>query len=308
MGVVVQAFYSDHFVLPLPDGHRFPMRKYRLLREWVAQHLPQVSLQEPMAATDGELALAHTPDYVQRVVHNRLSLQELRELGFPWSEQMVERSRRSTGATIGACRAALKEGIAMNLAGGTHHAYADKGSGFCVFNDAVVAARLMQAEQARLGKSLPVAIIDLDVHQGNGTASIVRNDPSIFTFSLHGENNFPFRKECSNLDLGLPDGAGDEVYMEALQQGMAELFQRFFPELIIYLAGADVYEGDRLGKLKLSPAGIARRDQYVLQQAGARKCPVAIAMAGGYGHVIEETVRIQYQTVEIALKHYGIWA
>jgi acetoin utilization deacetylase AcuC-like enzyme len=138
------------------------MRKYRLLREWVAQHLPQVRLQEPMAATDGELALAHTPDYVQRVVHNRLSMQELRELGFPWSEQMVERSRRSTGATIGACRAALKEGIAMNLAGGTHHAYADKGSGFCVFNDAVVAARLMQSEQAELGKSLQVAIIDLE--------------------------------------------------------------------------------------------------------------------------------------------------
>ncbi len=304
----MQAFYSDHFVLPLPQGHRFPMRKYRLLREWVEQHLPEVRLQEPKAATDGELALAHTPDYIQRITHNQLSQQELRELGFPWSEQMVERSRRSTGATIGACRAALKEGVAMNLAGGTHHAYADKGSRFCVFNDAVVAARLMQAEQARLGESLPVAIIDLDVHQGNGTASIVRNDPSIFTFSLHGENNFPFRKECSDLDIGLQDGAGDEVYMEALQQGMAELFQRFSPGLIIYLAGADVYAGDRLGKLKLSPAGIARRDEYVLQLAGARECPVAIAMAGGYGHVIEETVQIQCQTVEIALKHYDIWA
>lgn len=304
----MQAFYSDHFVLPLPDGHRFPMRKYRLLREWVAQHLPQVRLQEPMAATDGELALAHTPDYVQRVVHNRLSLQELRELGFPWSEQMVERSRRSTGATIGACRAALKEGIAMNLAGGTHHAYADKGSGFCVFNDAVVAARLMQSEQAELGKSLQVAIIDLDVHQGNGTASIASQDNSIFTFSMHGENNFPFRKEQSDLDIALPDGTGDQSYAEALERGLAEVFQRSCPQLIIYLAGADVYVRDRLGRLSLSRSGIAWRDDYVLQQARTRKIPVAIAMAGGYGHVIEETVQIQCQTVEIALKHYGIWA
>jgi acetoin utilization deacetylase AcuC-like enzyme len=304
----MQAFYSDHFVLPLPDGHRFPMRKYRLLREWVAQHLPQVRLQEPMAATDGELALAHTPDYVQRVVHNRLSLQELRELGFPWSEQMVERSRRSTGATIGACRAALKEGIAMNLAGGTHHAYADKGSGFCVFNDAVVAARLMQSEQAELGKSLQVAIIDLDVHQGNGTASIASQDNSIFTFSMHGENNFPFRKEQSDLDIALPDGTGDQSYAEALERGLAEVFQHSSPQLIIYLAGADVYARDRLGRLSLSRSGIAWRDDYVLQQARTRKIPVAIAMAGGYGHVIEETVQIQCQTVEIALKHYGIWA
>jgi acetoin utilization deacetylase AcuC-like enzyme len=302
----MQAFYSDHFVLPLPDGHRFPMRKYRLLREWVAQHLPQVRLQEPMAATDGELALAHTPDYVLRVVHNRLSQQELRELGFPWSEQMVERSRRSTGATIGACRAALNEGIAMNLAGGTHHAYADKGSGFCVFNDAVVAARLMQSEQAELRKSLQVAIIDLDVHQGNGTASIASQDNSIFTFSMHGENNFPFRKEQSDLDIALPDGTDDQSYAEALERGLAEVFQRSCPQLIIYLAGADVYARDRLGRLSLSRCGIAWRDDYVLQQASTRKIPVAIAMAGGYGHVIEETVQIQCQTVEIALKHYGI--
>jgi acetoin utilization deacetylase AcuC-like enzyme len=304
----MRAFYSDHFVLPLPEGHRFPMRKYRLLREWTALHRPEVRLHEPEAATDAELALAHTPDYVQRVVHNRLSMQELRELGFPWSEQMVERSRRSTGATIGACRAALKEGIAMNLAGGTHHAYADKGSGFCVFNDAVVAARLMQSEQAELGKSLQVAIIDLDVHQGNGTASIASQDNSIFTFSMHGENNFPFRKEQSHLDIALPDGTGDQSYAEALERGLAEVFQRSCPQLIIYLAGADVYVRDRLGRLSLSRSGIAWRDDYVLQQARTRKIPVAIAMAGGYGHVIEETVQIQCQTVEIALKHYGIWA
>lgn len=304
----MRAFYSDHFVLPLPEGHRFPMRKYRLLREWIALHRPEVRLHEPEAATDAELALAHTPDYVQRVVHNRLSMQELRELGFPWSEQMVERSRRSTGATIGACRAALNEGIAMNLAGGTHHAYADKGSGFCVFNDAVVAARLMQSEQAELGKSLQVAIIDLDVHQGNGTASIASQDNSIFTFSMHGENNFPFRKEQSDLDIALPDGTGDQSYAEALERGLAEVFQHSSPQLIIYLAGADVYVRDRLGRLSLSRSGIAWRDDYVLQQARTRKIPVAIAMAGGYGHVIEETVQIQCQTVEIALKHYGIWA
>jgi acetoin utilization deacetylase AcuC-like enzyme len=196
----------------------------------------------------------------------------------------------------------------MNLAGGTHHAYADKGSGFCVFNDAVVAARLMQSEQAELGKSLQVAIIDLDVHQGNGTASIASQDNSIFTFSMHGENNFPFRKEQSDLDIALPDGTGDQSYAEALERGLAEVFQHSSPQLIIYLAGADVYARDRLGRLSLSRSGIAWRDDYVLQQARTRKIPVAIAMAGGYGHVIEETVQIQCQTVEIALKHYGIWA
>lgn len=303
----MQAYYSDHFVLPLPPGHRFPMRKYRLLRERIAAELPGVSLCEPPAASAGELALAHTPHYIERVFENRLTPAEQREIGFPWSAQMVERSRRSVGATIAACRAALREGVALNLAGGTHHAYADRGAGFCVFNDAAVAARLMQAEQARLGKHLRVAIIDLDVHQGNGTASILANDASIFTLSVHGENNFPFRKERSDYDIGLPDGTADRDYLLAVQHAWAELTRQFTPDLLIYLAGADVYAGDRLGKLALSTAGVAARDDYVLGQAWNAQVPMAIAMAGGYGRVIEETVALQYRTVEMALAYWRRW-
>jgi acetoin utilization deacetylase AcuC-like enzyme len=213
----MHAFYSDHFVLPLPSGHRFPMPKYQLLRQRVAAQLPGVALLEPHAATDGELALAHTPDYIARVATGTLTAAEIRAIGFPWSAAMVERSRRSCGATISAARAALHDGVGVNLAGGTHHAYANRGSGYCVFNDAAVAARLMQAEQGRGSlRHLPVAIIDLDVHQGDGTASILTVDDSVFTLSLHGEKNFPAHKQLSDLDVPLPDGCADAAYLDAL--------------------------------------------------------------------------------------------
>lgn len=297
----MKGYYSDRFVLSLPPGHRFPMPKYALLRERVERELPQLVLHEAPAATDGELALAHEPAYVQRVADGTLSAAEQREIGFPWSERMVERSRRSVGATIAACRAALAEGCAANLAGGTHHAYAHKGSGYCVFNDSAVAARLMQAETSRrTGRHLRVAIIDLDVHQGNGTASILRGDPSVFTLSIHGEKNFPFRKEASSLDVELPDGTGDDAYLDALDRALAELFARFSPGLIIYLAGADPYEGDRLGRLKLSKAGLAARDRRVLEAAFSRGIALAMAMAGGYGHDIGETVDIQFNSLRLA--------
>ena len=214
---------------------------------------------------------------------------------------MVERSRRSVGATISACRIALESGVAVNLAGGTHHAYADHGEGFCVFNDAAIAARLMQAER----RVRRVAIVDLDVHQGNGTASILASDDSIFTLSLHGEHNYPFRKECSDLDVALPDGTGDEAYLTALEQALASMTHRFSPELIIYLAGADPHEGDRLGRLRLTMQGLAARDRMVLDHAAARQTPVAIAMAGGYGKNIQDTVAIHVQTIGIASQY--IW-
>ncbi|HSV54868.1 MAG TPA: histone deacetylase, partial [Burkholderiaceae bacterium] len=249
------AFYSDHFVLPLPEGHRFPMAKYRLLRERVAAELPQVRMMQAPPASDGELALAHSPAYINAVADGSLGAQQMREIGFPWSEAMVERSRRSAGATVAAAKAALgllppgaAHGIAANMAGGTHHAYADKGGGFCVFNDAAVAARLAQAEWGRGRKRaqpLQVAIIDLDVHQGNGTASIFARDPSVFTLSMHGEKNFPFRKEPGDIDVDLPDGCGDHDYLQALEGALEELDHRFSPGLVIYLAGADPFEGDR---------------------------------------------------------------
>jgi acetoin utilization deacetylase AcuC-like enzyme len=293
----VKAFYTDHFVLPLPEGHRFPMQKYRLLREAIATH-PQIQLIEAPVASDTQLLYAHTPSYIQKVVAGGLSPQEQSAIGFPWSERMVERSKRSVGATIAACQSALIDGVAVNLAGGTHHAYRDHGGGFCVFNDAAVAARVLQKTQ---GSDFRVAIVDLDVHQGNGTAAILKNDERIFTLSLHGENNFPFQKEESNLDVALPDGCGDAVYLDALSNALHVLKAQFDPQFIIYLAGADPHEHDRLGKLSLTQAGMQARDQQVYHWAAANALPVAIAMAGGYGKDINLTVDIHAQTIRSAL-------
>lgn len=295
----MKAFYTDHFVLPLPEGHRFPMAKYRMVREQVA-NLGGMRLTEAPAATDTEMLLAHDPIYLQRVITGTLSPQAQREIGFPWSPGMVERSRRSVGATIAAARTAQQEGVSVNLAGGTHHAYRDKGSGFCVFNDAVVAARVMQRRHG-VGQ---VAIIDLDVHQGNGTASIVKRDPSIFTLSLHGEKNFPFRKEPSDLDVGLPDGCDDATYLDALDQAITQLLERCKPQLLIYLAGADPHEADRLGRLKLTFDGLRARDERVLRLARALDVGVAITMAGGYGTDINNTVAVHVQTIQQALSYW----
>ena len=309
----MQAFYADHFVLPLPDGHRFPMAKYEMLRDQITAHLPSVRLQQAEPADDAALALVHDPAYIDAVRHGTLSAAQQREIGFPWSPGMNERARRSVGATVQACRVALSgEGVAANLAGGTHHAYADKGSGFCVFNDAAVAARLMQIERLRAGidppsRPLQVAIIDLDVHQGNGSARIFHNDPSVFTLSLHGARNFPFRKEPSDCDIDLPDGCTDTPYLAALEQGLTEVERRCEPGLVIYLAGADPHEGDRLGRLRLSDAGMAARDQRVFDWAWQRQLPVAMAMAGGYGHDIQTTVRVQLNTYRIAQAAWARW-
>ncbi len=318
----MRAFHSDHFVLPLPAGHRFPMEKYRLLRERVQAELPGIELHEAPAASDGELALVHTPRYIGAVAEGLLSAAEQREIGFPWTERMVQRARRSVGATIAAARQALRDGVAANLAGGTHHAYADKGSGYCVFNDVAVAARLMQAEhhrdaRGRLGAWAPavptllrVLVIDLDVHQGNGTAAIFEDDPTVFTLSLHGARNFPFRKEASDLDVELPDGCRDAAYLDALDAALAEVWRRHeaaAPGLAFYLAGADPHEGDRLGRLKLSAAGLAERDRRVLQALRERHIPVALSMAGGYGRVVADTVSVHARTLAEAWASWRQW-
>ena len=306
----MQAFYADQFVLPLPPGHSFPMSKYRLLRERLEGANALQMCQAP-AATDGELALAHDPAYVSNVIQGSLTLAQQREIGFPWSEAMVERARRSVGATIAAARSALATGVAANLAGGTHHASAEKGSGYCVFNDAAVAARLMQAERHRTHRQLlRVAIVDLDVHQGNGSAAIFADDPTVFTLSLHGARNFPFRKERSDLDVDLPDGCTDKPYLAALDCAMAALWRHHDatpPGLIFYLAGADPHEGDRLGRLKLTKEGLAERDRRVLSAARERRVPVAISMAGGYGRVVEDTVQVHLGTIYAAIASWSRW-
>jgi acetoin utilization deacetylase AcuC-like enzyme len=259
-----------------------------------------------LPASDGELALAHTPRWVEAVAHGTLSTAEQREIGFPWSPRMAERARRSVGATISAARVALieGEGVAANLAGGTHHAQADKGSGYCVFNDAAVAARLMQAEWHRRHKQLlRVAVIDLDVHQGNGTAAIFGDDDTVFTLSLHGAKNFPFRKQPSDLDVELPDGCGDDAYLDSLDGALDTLWRAHAdapPGLAFYLAGADPHEGDRLGRLKLTADGLAERDRRVFKACRERGIAVAVSMAGGYGRDIDVTVGVHLRTLQQA--------
>ena len=269
-------------------------------------------MRQAPAASDGELALVHTPRYVSAVSEGTLSAAQQREIGFPWSEAMVARARRSVGATIAAAREAIASGIAANLAGGTHHASADKGAGYCVFNDVAVAARLMQAEwhRTRHASLLRIAVIDLDVHQGNGTAAIFADDSTVFTLSMHGAKNFPFRKEPGDLDVELPDGCADDEYLAALDDALAELWRRHesaLPGLIFYLAGADPHEGDRLGRLKLTTEGLAERDRRVLAAARERRIPVAMSMAGGYGRVIEDTVEVQFNTIVEAVASWRRW-
>jgi acetoin utilization deacetylase AcuC-like enzyme len=305
---MMHAFYCDSFELPLPPNHRFPMAKYRLLREAVAQQLPQVRLQEPPAATLSQLCLAHDVDYIEAVINNALPSAVQKAIGFPWSEAMVERSRRSAGATLAAARRALHcDGIAVNLAGGTHHAMRHQAAGFCVFNDAAIAAKTLQAEHFEAtGEHLRVAVVDLDVHQGDGTAHICAGDSHIFTLSLHGEHNFPALKQRSSLDIGLPDGCLDDAYLDALNRGLVAV-HAFKPQLIVYLAGADPHEGDRLGRLKLSEAGLVARDAAVFDWCTKNRVPLAVAMAGGYNHDIHTTVRIHLQTVMAAHRFWLEW-
>jgi len=304
----MQAFYADRFVLPLPPGHRFPMSKYAALRDRLNASLPDIDIRPAPAATDGELALVHTPDYIRAVADGTLDPAVQRAIGFPWSIAMAERARHSVGATIAAAHRALTHGIAANLAGGTHHAGRAAGGGFCVFNDVAVAARLLQAEQARRSRRpFRVAVIDCDVHQGNGTAAIFRGDPEVFTLSLHGERNYPFQKEPGDLDVDLPDGCGDADYLAALEQALETLQDRFDADFVFYLAGADPHENDRLGRLKLSFDGLEARDRRVFDWAWQRRLPLAFSMAGGYGRDMADTLQAQFNTFAVALDYARRW-
>lgn len=290
----MKVFYHDHFVLPLPENHRFPMAKYRMTREMVEKAgIGELLVAKP--ATDEQLGLAHTADYLHKVKNGLLTKQEVRRIGFPYSAEMVTRSRYSVGSTIAASYAALADGVGVNLAGGTHHAHADWGQGFCVFNDVIVASRVLQTA----GLVDRIAVIDCDVHQGNGTASLARDDASIFTMSIHGAKNFPFHKETSDLDVPLPDGTEDAAYLEALKPAVWEILSKAKPDLVIYIAGADPFVEDRLGKLSLSKEGLRLRDKFILEECQALGVPVATVMGGGYARDIGKIASIHFQTVSV---------
>jgi acetoin utilization deacetylase AcuC-like enzyme len=274
------------------------MVKYSMLRERVAADgiCGPGELRTPWAVTDEEILRAHAPGHLERVASGSLTDKEIRRIGFPWSERMVERSRRASGGTLGACLAALEEGFAANLAGGTHHAFSDRGEGYCVFNDSAIAARTVQAA----GLAERVVVIDTDVHQGNGTAEILWGDATVFTFSIHGAKNFPFHKEESDLDAPLPDGADDTEFLNTLERGLETALEAADADLAIYLAGADPFEGDRLGRLSVTKPGLAARDRMVLEACRDRGIPVAITMAGGYARNVEDTVDVHFQSIKRA--------
>jgi acetoin utilization deacetylase AcuC-like enzyme len=292
--VPLQAFAHDRYTYPLPPGHRFPLAKYRLLRG-AAESEPGVAVAGARAACRGELALAHGLDYLERVGAGRLARRETLALGLPWSPALVERARRSVGATLQAAAAALAQGAAANLGGGTHHAFPDAGHGFCLFNDTVVAVRSLR----RAGRVSRVLVVDLDVHQGDGTNAALRTDPESFTLSVNGFGNYPFRRVPGDLDLDLPDGTGDDRYLDAAARLVPEAVRRSKPDLCFYLAGADPYAGDRLGRLSLTLDGLEQRDRLVRDALARAGVPVCIALAGGYADPIEDTVAINLRTLRV---------
>jgi len=294
---VLNLWSSAQYAIELPDGHRFPMAKYALLRESVLreQLVSPDRLHDPQRVDINDLLRVHTPEYVSHIVHGTLPPAEQRRIGLPWSEAFVERAFRVVQGTIEASDAALEHGVAMNLAGGTHHAFPDRGEGFCTFNDVAVAIRRLQA----LGKVRRVAVVDLDVHQGNGTHGCFAGDNTVYTFSMHGAKNFPFHKVTGTRDVELDDGTGDEVYLALLQQHLPDVLREARPDLVVYLSGADPHEGDRLGRLKLTFDGLLARDRYVIGSCREVGIPVCATMSGGYGYDVHNTVAVHLNTVRV---------
>lgn len=285
-------------MIALPDGHRFPIAKYALLRDTLVSEgvVTSDAIHDPARVPLADVLRVHDADYVDRLLTGTMPAAEQRILGFPWSEGLVERSFRAAGGTLEAAHHALREGLAMNLAGGTHHAFASHGEGFCVLNDVAIAIRALRSE----GKLRRAAVVDLDVHQGNGTHSIFADDDEVLTFSMHGRNNYPFRKVAGRLDVELDDGTGDAEYLEKLAGALPGVLAAARADLVLYLAGADPHEGDTLGRLKLTFDGLMRRDAMVLEACRAIGVPVVIVIAGGYGRDVHDTVRVHVNTVRVA--------
>ncbi|HBY62690.1 MAG TPA: histone deacetylase [Solibacterales bacterium] len=287
-------FYCDHYAIPLPEGHKFPMRKYRLVRDLLAADGHYSFECAPLADTE-VVSLAHDAAYVKAFVDGTLPPAVLRRIGFPWSEGLVRRTLASVGGTLGATRDALETGYGGNLAGGTHHAFRDEGSGFCVFNDIAVAIESLRRD----GRVRRAAVVDLDVHQGDGTALIFEHEPDVLTLSLHGRNNFPFRKQRSKIDVDLPDATGDEEYLRALHQVLPAVFA-FRPEIVYYQSGVDALATDTLGRLSLTAAGMEARDRMVMTAVRAAGVPLVITLGGGYSRPIERTAEAHATTFRVA--------
>jgi acetoin utilization deacetylase AcuC-like enzyme len=293
----MHVFYTPRYYADIGSGHIFPIRKFELVRDRLLAEgtLHPTELVEPEPATLDDVLLVHTNDYISRLCNGSLTPKELRRLGLPWSETLVRRSFYATGGTIAAARKALVEGYASNLAGGTHHSFADRGEGFCVLNDVAVAIRVLRKE--RLIRR--VAIVDCDVHQGNGTATIFADDDDTFTFSIHGANNYPLFKARSNLDIELPDGTADDEYLNVLNDHLPTVFDAAAPELVFYLAGADPHVDDKLGRLALTTDGLRNRDTLVLRECYEREIPIVTVMSGGYGKDINDTIEIHCNTIRM---------
>ena len=301
----MKVFYTDRYSITLPAHHTFPMPKYRKLGERLknSELAGRLTFVQPHAATREELERVHDIKYIERFETGQLTEKEIRRIGLPWSLDLVARAKHSAGATVDACFAALKEGAAVNLGGGTHHAHADFGQGYCLLNDSAVACHALLA----IDPSINILILDCDVHQGNGTAALMKSNKAVFTFSIHGKNNFPHQKEPGDLDIALPDNANDTIYLEALADGLDRVNQKFTADLMIYLAGADPFSEDRFGRLNLSKKGLAARDRLVFDFCRAYRLPVAVTMAGGYAPDIDDIVDIHHRTVTEALDYYGDW-
>ncbi len=287
-------FYSPYYYADIGENHVFPIKKFQLVRDKLLEEgtLQTSEIVEPQPAEIGDVLLVHTEDYVSRLRNGTLTVKEIRRLGLPWSESLVRRSFLACSGTINAARDALENSVASNLAGGTHHAFPDRGEGFCVLNDVAVAIRVLRKE--KLARKF--LIIDCDVHQGNGTAFIFRTDADVFTFSMHGAKNYPLFKEVSSLDIELPDKTGDAEFLETLNEALPRIFLHD-PDLVFYLGGADPYEKDKLGRLGLTIEGLRRRDEAVLSYAKEREVPIVTTMSGGYALDVNDTVEIHCNTI-----------
>ncbi len=295
--------YDPIYAHPLPEGHRFPMIKYELIPEQLLYEgsISTENLFAPAACPDEIILLTHTTAYLEKLKDQTLSAKEQRSIGFPQSPELTTRELIITQGTIDCCRFAFENGVAMNVAGGTHHAFADHGEGFCLLNDFAVAATYLLDQQ----RCHQILIIDLDVHQGNGTAKIFEHELGVFTFSMHGRHNYPFHKEKSNLDVELEDGTGDDLYLQMLQRNLADILRSIHPDFAFYLSGTDILSTDKFGKLKISMEGCRQRDEIVFRSLKEKKIPCAVSMGGGYSADIKIIVEAHCNTFRTALSIYN---